>query len=861
MRKFINILILSSISTLVIAQFTPGTIGSYESICYGYAPAPLSFTTPPTGTPTFQYRWQRSNDNGNTWIDISGTTASLATYSPPVLGRTTRFRCRVTDASNNPAATNIVIITVSSNLTAGEIGPSQLIDPGDSPQALIETVVPSGGGGAYNYQWQSSSNGLYWSDIQGANSAGYAPGAMFTDTWFRRFVTDGLCGSTASNSVKIAVPQITMFTTEVPLSYDANPNTYNLGSEFQVTFDGAISKARLYTNALEGGEHIVRLWMNDGSSYKTIAGPYTWNISPGTIGWHEYVFIPAIPVQPGLDYIISITPGSGNYIYAQSATGFIPDTGNDYLTYIQGLYAGDSDAVPHTSYFGATYFRDVVFIPFAPGSIGSSQTICYNTGPSVLTQVTAPTGGSGIFNYQWQSSPDGITWTNIQDATSQDYSPGALTATTYLNRVVSSGGITASCSPVLITVDPQFSLAQLQGTGTVPKNTSANIEINVTGGTPHYTIEYTCNNIPLTPILSSNSIIDISTGVLVTGTYSYALTSVTDALGCVPESLGDNITVTATDAGLSTRTNNALIVVNSTNSANFPDYANYVQPYLDWFGIPYEICDISSMPLPELSDYAIIILGHRNVYESGYPITNIENAINAGTGLYSFDPHLFDYESSFNTPGFSPAVESHQIDINPAHYITQYHISDEYNPTNSTVTLLVINNIPKTFQIDQCNYTLSGGINLATMSEGADTAPLLQVASFGSGRIVKWNSYTWMVDDPPILGPVFGMDDLIWKGIVWAARKPFVIQGIPPMITMRVDDVDGTRSTYMQDLEWLEISNEYGLIPWCGTFINDVSENFYSTLQNLVNNNLATASPHAFSMDDFIFYNYHNDIE
>jgi hypothetical protein len=91
----------------------------------------------------------------------------------------------------------------------------------------------------------------------------------------------------------------------------------------------------------------------------------------------------------------------------------------------------------------------------------------------------------------------------------------------------------------------------------------------------------------------------------------------------------------------------------------------------------------------------------------------------------------------------------------------------------------------------------------------------MQVAEFGNGRIVKWNSYQWVFDE--YLGPVWGMDDLIWRGIVWAARKPFVMQGLPPMVTMRVDDVDD-RSPAMVNLQWLSICNEYGLIPWVGVF-------------------------------------------
>ena len=61
------------------------------------------------------------------------------------------------------------------------------------------------------------------------------------------------------------------------------------------------------------------------------------------------------------------------------------------------------------------------------------------------------------------------------------------------------------------------------------------------------------------------------------------------------------------------------------------------------------------------------------------------------------------------------------------------------------------------------------------------------MTTYGSGHAVQWGSYDWMSHD--VLGPLFGLDDLVWRSIVWAARKPFVMQGLPPFVTMRMDDV------------------------------------------------------------------------
>jgi len=73
--------------------------------------------------------------------------------------------------------------------------------------------------------------------------------------------------------------------------------------------------------------------------------------------------------------------------------------------------------------------------PVAGGTIGTDQSINYNTVPATLTNVTAPTGQSGLLEYKWQSSGNGTTFTDIPLSNAADFSPGALTATTWYRRL------------------------------------------------------------------------------------------------------------------------------------------------------------------------------------------------------------------------------------------------------------------------------------------------------------------------------------------------------------------------------------------------------------------------------------------
>lgn len=116
--------------------------------------------------------------------------------------------------------------------------------------------------------------------------------------------------------------------------------------------------------------------------------------------------------------------------------------------------------------------------------------------------------------------------------------------------------------------------------------------------------------------------------------------------------------------------------------------------------------------------------------------------------------------------------------------------------------------------------------------------PFLAVTTYGQGRAVQWGSYAWM--SHAVKGPMFGLDDLVWRGMVWAARKPFVMQGMPPFVTMRVDDESGP-------FQWIHIANEFGIKPWAGLFFHNVGAAEAADLSALVNAGLATASIHAFN--------------
>jgi len=73
---------------------------------------------------------------------------------------------------------------------------------------------------------------------------------------------------------------------------------------------------------------------------------------------------------------------------------------------------------------------------------------CTSGTPAAITGST-PSGGTGVYAYQWQSSADSLNFTNIPGAVSINYTPPLLTATTFYQRIVSANCSTPSTGNVV----------------------------------------------------------------------------------------------------------------------------------------------------------------------------------------------------------------------------------------------------------------------------------------------------------------------------------------------------------------------------------------------------------------------------
>ncbi|WP_295129274.1 Ig-like domain-containing protein [uncultured Chitinophaga sp.] len=409
----------------------PATI----TFCGSGDAAVITGSTPTGGTGTYTYQWQSSTDN-ITYTNISGATG--ATYDPPGATVTTFYRRQVTSGGcSTPLNSNAVTITIQPALANNTVtAPATTVFCGSGNADIITGTVPTGGNGAYSYQWQSSLDNSNWSNLSGATAQAYDPVSVGVTVYYRRLVTSGTCTSASiSNTITITVnPALTA-------------GSVGSNQTFCISGDPA---AFTQTSAPTGGN-----------------GTYTYQ-------WQ-----------------VSTTSSSAGFADISGATAATYDAPVISVTsYYRRVVSsvGCSDAT-------SAVITVVVTPGLTPGAVAASQSFCASGDPAVFTQTTAPTGGNGVYSYQWQSSVTSASsgFADISGATAATYDAPSLSVTTYFRRIVRSDACAEGISNVLtVTINPAISnnsvaVNQTICSGSTPAALSGTLP---TGGSGTYTYRW-----------------------------------------------------------------------------------------------------------------------------------------------------------------------------------------------------------------------------------------------------------------------------------------------------------------------------------------------------------------------------------
>jgi gliding motility-associated-like protein len=240
----------------------------------------------------------------------------------------------------------------------------------------------------------------------------------------------------------------------------------------------------------------------------------------------------------------TITGGAGSYSYVWQQSTNSGATWSDIVgvtsaSYTPGTLTGvvkfrriaTSGLCTNTS----NEITITVLAAIANTDISGTQTICSGSIPTVLPGQSA--SGGGTITYQWENSIDGIAFTSIAGATSKDYQPTALSATTFFRRKVSNGVCSATSSIVTVTVN-----AQPGGSITAPSAIcvydTAAVVFTATTGTAPYTVQLSitgpsgASTITQTISGSGQASIKVINANSAAGTYTITISSITDNIGC-----------------------------------------------------------------------------------------------------------------------------------------------------------------------------------------------------------------------------------------------------------------------------------------------------------------------------------------
>ncbi len=140
-------------------------------------------------------------------------------------------------------------------------------------------------------------------------------------------------------------------------------------------------------------------------------------------------------------------------------------------TPVTSVQATASFYVTQTNSFTCRSDASQIDVTVNPGingnTISANQTICAGTAPNALVSG-AVSGGSGIYNYQWQSSLTGtFPWVNISGETGSSFSPPVLNDTIWYRRVVTSTPCSDTSNIIRIVVQDALSNFNIAASQTI----------------------------------------------------------------------------------------------------------------------------------------------------------------------------------------------------------------------------------------------------------------------------------------------------------------------------------------------------------------------------------------------------------
>ncbi|MCS6916987.1 MAG: putative metal-binding motif-containing protein, partial [Chitinophagales bacterium] len=402
--------------------------------------ASTQWTTTLSGA-TFS-RWYRA--------DAAGVCASIATTG--------------TSTTTRP---NMRIGWVAATPCAGPINPGNTLSTANpvcsgANFTLSMSSPPTSSG--ITFQWQSSPDGMTWSNIAGATNATYTT-SQTTATWYQCVVT---CTNDASTgtSTPLQVTMASFLSCYCTPSYTTGTGAGDYISLVQLNGSvGSInnstggSTAPYYTYYAPGPNTTTTLY--PGLSYTITMAPGTWSGSGNNLfAWIDYDQSGSFTAGEQIAVLLNLpalTPGNVTFTVPFTAL-----TGTTRLR-VREVYANTAADPCLTYTYGETEDYDITIavpvgcfgMPNPGNTVASANPACPNVNFTLSLQN--PPSESALA-FQWQSSLDGVTFSDIAGATNPTLTISQNVVTWYQCVVTCTNtNQTAISTPLQVTLaDPCF---------------------------------------------------------------------------------------------------------------------------------------------------------------------------------------------------------------------------------------------------------------------------------------------------------------------------------------------------------------------------------------------------------------------
>ena len=281
-----------------------------------------------------------------------------------------------------------------------------------------------------------------------------------------------------------------------------------------------------------------------------------------------------------------------------------------------------------------------------------------------------------------------------------------------------------------------------------------------------------------------------------------------------------------------------LVVVDSRRRAEAEQAAHVVVAALEHFGVAHETVDGGDyMPKARghIAPRAAYVVSHDGAGAclADDVAEEIAQGVRDGAGLLVFDREIDRWPSALRAllPGAEQRVQADALRIAASgDFITFGHEPDEEVALERT--------------IDVCCITT--GESFEALVTTADGQCAIARGSAGDGRIVVFGTGNDLYASD-VLGHAHMLDGLMWRGLVWVARKPFPMRCIPPFVTARMDDCNGTYSAF----GYVDALNHHGIRPNLGLFLDELGPTDWRNAKRLFDAGGAGFSMHAFRDDGY----------